>query len=211
MTAASDKVIAGLEGVLAFDSSIAYIDGAAPELSVRGYSIEDIAATMCYEEMAFLLWHDRPPSADELAAFRAELADLRRAPDAVMRMVAAAPPSAHPMAVLRTAVSMVGADDPNANDVTPEDNLRKAARLTAVMPTIVAAQVRTAAGEAPVPPDPSLDHAANYLYMVTGARPTRRRGGRWTPPWCSTPSTRRTPRPSRRGWSPARCRTSTPR
>ena len=80
MTAASDKVIAGLEGVLAFDSSIAYIDGAAPELSVRGYSIEDIAATMCYEEMAFLLWHDRPPSDDELAAFRAELADLRRAP-----------------------------------------------------------------------------------------------------------------------------------
>ena len=171
MTAASDKVIAGLEGVLAFDSSIAYIDGAAPELSVRGYSIEDIAATMCYEEMAFLLWHGRPPSADELAAFRTELADLRRAPDAVMRMVAAAPSSAHPMAVLRTAVSMVGADDPNANDVTPEDNLRKAASLTAVMPTIVAAQVRTAAGEAPIPPDPSLDHAANYLHMVTDAAP----------------------------------------
>ena len=171
MSAASGEVVAGLEGVLAFESSVAYIDGNAPELSVRGYSIEQIAAAMGYEEMAFLLWHERPPSGDELAVFRAELAELRQAPDAVLRMVAAAPRSAHPMAVLRTAVSMVGADDPNANDVTPEDNLRKAARLTAVMPTIVAAQVRVAVGERPVPPDPSLGHAANYLYMVTGAVP----------------------------------------
>ena len=171
MSAASGEVVAGLEGVLAFESSVAYIDGNAPELSVRGYSIEQIAASMCYEEMAFLLWHERPPSGGELAAFRAELAEQRRAPDAVLRMVAAAPSSAHPMAVLRTAVSMIGADDPNANDVSAEDNLRKAARLTAVMPTIVAAQVRAAAGEQPVPPDPTLDHAANYLYMVTGAIP----------------------------------------
>ena len=173
MSAASGEVVAGLEGVLAFESSVAYIDGNGPELSVRGYSIEQIAATMGYEEMAFLLWHERPPSDDELADFRAELAELREAPEAVLRMVAAAPSSAHPMAVLRTAVSMVGADDPNANDVSPEDNLRKAARLTAVMPTIVAAQVRTAGGETPVPPDASLGHAANYLHMVTGAVPRR--------------------------------------
>ncbi len=171
MSAASGEVVAGLEGVLAFESSVAYIDGNAPELSVRGYSIEQIAETMGYEEMAFLLWHERPPSAGELADFTADLAAQRTAPDAVLRMVAAAPRSAHPMAVLRTAVSMVGADDPSANDVTPEDNLRKAARLTAVMPTIVAAQVRAAAGEPPVPPDPSLGHAANYLHMVTDDEP----------------------------------------
>ena len=169
MSAASGEVVAGLEGVLAFESSVAYIDGNAPDLSVRGYSIEQIAASMGYEEMAFLLWHSRPPSAEELAAFTADLAEQREAPDAVLRMVAAAPAAAHPMAVLRTAVSMVGADDPNANDVSTEDNLRKATRLTAVMPTIVAAQVRAAAGERPVPPDPSLGHAANYCYMVTGS------------------------------------------
>ncbi len=171
MSTVPGQVISGLDGVLAFESSIAYIDGNAPELSIRGYAIEDVVARMSYEEMAYLLWHARPPTEAELVAFRAELAGLRTVPDSVLEMLRTAPHSAHPMAVLRTAVSMLGDEDSSADDVTTEDNLRKATALTAMMPTIVAAQVRTAGGDEPIAPDPSLDHASNYYYMVTGSPP----------------------------------------
>jgi citrate synthase len=171
MSTAGGKVIPGLERVLAFESSIAYIDGAAPELSVRGYAIEDVVAKMGYDEMAFLLWHERPPMAYELAAFRSDLASLRAVPGPVLDMLRATPPSAHPMAALRTAVSTLGHRDSDADDVSRKDNLRKAMSLTAMIPTIVAAQVRIAGGQEPIAPDPSLGHAANYYYMIAGSPP----------------------------------------
>ena len=75
MSETSERVISGLEGVLACESSIAYIDGSIPELSFRGYDIHDIAQTLTFEQVTFLIWHDRLPNADELRAFSAELAD----------------------------------------------------------------------------------------------------------------------------------------
>lgn len=171
MSTAVGKVIPGLERVLAFESSIAYIDGAAPELSIRGYAIEDVVAKMGYDGMAFLLWHERPPTVDELTAFRSDLASLRAVPGPVLDMLRVTPPSAHPMAALRTAVSTLGHRDSDADDVSRKDNLRKAMSLTAMMPTIVAAQVRIAGGQEPIAPDSSLGHAANYYYMIAGSPP----------------------------------------
>ncbi|MDA1189327.1 MAG: citrate synthase, partial [Chloroflexi bacterium] len=166
-----DKVVSGLEGILAFESDIAFIDGDKPELSYRGYDIADVARNLSYEATTYLLWHGSIPSATELAAFTASLAAQRAVPDAVLAILKQAPASAHPMAVLRTSVSMLGALDPDADNIAPDALLRKATALTAQFPTIVAAQVRLQAGQQPVAPDASLGHAANYHYMVTGTPP----------------------------------------
>ena len=171
MSTETGQVISGLEGVLAFESSIAHIDGSVPELSFRGYRIQDIAQTLSFEETAFLLWQDRVPSASELKAFRGELAGLRGMPGAVVDVLRAAPDSAHPMSTLRTAVSVLGALDTDAEDLSPEDNLRKSKSLTAKLATIVAAEARMSAGRDPIEPDPALGHTANYYYMLTGDEP----------------------------------------
>ena len=171
MSTAPDHVIPGLEGVLAFESSIAYIDGSVPELSIRGYAIQDIVSKLGFEEMVFLLWHDRVPTKSELEVFRGELAELRALPAPVLDLLKTTPKSASPMATLRTAVSLLGVLDANAEDVTDVDNRRKAKSLTAKMPTIVAAQTRIGAGQEPIAPEASLDHASNYYYMLTGKAP----------------------------------------
>jgi citrate synthase len=171
MSETSEQVISGLEGVLACESSIAYIDGSVPELSLRGYNIHDIAQTLTYEQVAFLIWHDRLPNADELQGFRVELAGQRTIPAPITNLLRTMPSSTHPMAGLRTAVSMLGALDPQADDISAEDNLRKATTLTAQMPTIVAAQARLQMGQEPLAPEASLSHAANYCYMLTGKQP----------------------------------------
>jgi citrate synthase len=171
MNEATDQVIAGLEGILACESSIAFIDGSIPELSFRGYHINDIAQTLTFEQITFLLWYDRIPQGDELNTFSDDLAARRPVPAAVVEVLRAMPASAHPMAGLRTAVSMLGALDPSAEDISTEDNLRKAKNLTAQMPTIVAAQARLQQGQEPIEPDPSLGHAANYYYMLRGEPP----------------------------------------
>lgn len=171
MSEVTEQVISGLEGILACESSIAFIDGSIPELSFRGYQIEDIAQSLTFEQVTFLLWYDHLPSADELQAFRDDLAARRSLPPAIFDLLGAMPASAHPMAGLRTAVSMLGAMDERAEDTSAEDNLRKAKNLTAHMPTIVAAQARLQQGQDPIAADPSLGHAANYCYMLTGERP----------------------------------------
>lgn len=171
MSEATEQVISGLEGVLACESSIAYIDGLIPELSFRGYDIHDIAQTLTFEQVAFLIWHDRIPTDEELGAFTSDLAARRAVPASILDLLRTVPLGAHPMAGLRTAVSMLGALDPSADDLSADDNLRKAKNLVAQMPTIVAAQARLQRGQEPLPPDPSLSHAANYCYMLTGKRP----------------------------------------
>jgi citrate synthase len=171
MSEASEQVIAGLEGVLACESSVAFIDGLIPELSYRGYQIEDIAQTLTFEQVAYLLWYDHIPSADELQTFCTDLVARRSLPQAILDLLRAMPASAHPMAGLRTAVSMLGAMDERADNLSLEDNMRKAKNLTAQMPTIVAAQARLQQGQEPIAPDPSLGHTANYCYMLTGAKP----------------------------------------
>jgi citrate synthase len=171
MSSASEQVISGLEGVLACESSVAFIDGTIPELSYRGYNIHDIAETLTYEQAVYLLWHGELPSPDQLRPFQGDLAARRGLPSVVIDLLRLMPPLAHPMAGLRTAVSLLGALDPQADDNSPTDLRRKAADLTAKMPTIVAAQARLQMGQSLIEPDSSLSLAGNYYYMLTGKQP----------------------------------------
>lgn len=167
------EVAYGLQDVLAFESEVAYIDGHAPELSVRGYDIADLAHNLGYEQMAYLLLNGSVPTPEELSAFSSELAAQRELPDPVMDVLHSVPPSAHPMAVLRTAVSLLGVLEPDAEMVDQEHLLATAKGLVAKLPAIVAAQVRIQAGHEPIAPrGPELGHAENYLYMISGAVPT---------------------------------------
>jgi citrate synthase len=171
MSSASEQVISGLEGVLACESSVAFIDGNIPELSYRGYNIHDIAETLTYEQVVYLLWNGELPSSDQLRTFRDDLAARRGLPSVVINLLRLMPASAHPMAGLRTAVSLLGTLDPQADDNSPADLRRKAADLTAKIPTIVAVQARLQTGQTPIEPDASLSLAANYYYMLTGKQP----------------------------------------
>jgi citrate synthase len=169
----SVEVRRGLKGVYFDRSRVCYIDGRAGELLYRGYSIHDLAERSTFEETCYLLLHGELPTRSRLAAFDAELKGARRLPDAVYDVVRTVR-SAHPMDVLRTAVSALAAFDEDVADNSPQATLRKGVRLTAQVPMIIAAHERIRKDRAPVAPDPSLPHAANFLYMLKGERPGER-------------------------------------
>jgi citrate synthase len=161
----------GLTGVYFDRSAVCDIDGRAGELWYRGYSIHDLAQRSTFEETAYLLMHGDLPTRDELAAFAQELLDARDVPGPVFEVIRHLA-SAHPMEVLRTAVSALGAFDPDTYDNSREATLRKSVRLTSQMPMLVAAHHRIRNGFDPVAPDANLGHAANFLYMLTGEPPS---------------------------------------
>ncbi|QRV13910.1 citrate synthase [Haloterrigena salifodinae] len=171
----ADDLKKGLEGVLVAESGLSSIDGDAGRLIYRGYSIEDLARGTSYEEVLYLLWHGELPTADELESFAAALSEEREVHDDVldaMERLAAA--DERPMAALRTAVSMFSAYEPE-NAADPEDleaTMRKGRRITAKIPTALAAFERYRLGEEPVDPHPDLGLAANFLYMLTGEEPS---------------------------------------
>jgi citrate synthase len=158
----------GLEGVVVAETRLSRVDGEAGRLIYRGYAIEDLAQNASFEEVCHLLWHGTLPDRAALTGLRERLASHYPIPDSILGLIRAAPPQAHPMAVLRTAVSALGMHDPDADDLSPEANLRKAVRLTAQVPTITAATARIRAGQAPVEPRADLPIAANLLYMLNG-------------------------------------------
>jgi citrate synthase len=161
----------GLEGVVAARTTLSLIDGEKGRLSYRGYSIHDLAQHSSFEEVVHLLWYGELPAAAQLARTRADLASQRGLhPDAleILRRFAR---DASPMDMLRTVVSALAIHDPDVHESTREANLRKGTRLTAQMPTIVTAHQRLRKGMEPVAPDPGLDHAGNFLYMLHGVRP----------------------------------------
>ncbi len=173
MSAGAEQVISGLEGVLACESSITFLDGLQDPsvLEYRGFNIHDIAETARFEEIAFLLLEGRMPDADELAAFDHELRGLREVPSELVRLLELLPTFTHPMAALRTAISLLACLDPEQEATGREANLTKAKRMTAQFPGVVAAMARVSQGLDILPADPQLGHAANYLYMLTGKRP----------------------------------------
>ena len=168
MTAKDNQVYEGLEGIVAFESSISHIDGTVPELVIRGYDINDIVNSLTYEEMAYLLLHGDLPNPKQLAGFDRELKSLRRIPNPVLKFLSEAPSNSHPMSVLRTAVSMLGCMDSESDLSEQNSVLLKLKALIAQIPTIVAAQARINSGETPIEPDVSLSHSSNYYYMVAG-------------------------------------------
>ncbi|MFQ3318365.1 MAG: citrate synthase [Natronomonas sp.] len=170
----SDELKKGLEGVLVAESSLSYIDGDEGKLVYRGYTIDDLARNASFEEVVYLLWHGELPTADELEAFKASMAEERHLDDGVHRLVRdLAEADEEPMAALRTIVSNLSAYDPDTGvDPTDEDaNLRKGRRIIAKIPTALAAFSRIRNGNDPVEPDADLDHAANFLYMLNDEVP----------------------------------------
>lgn len=161
----------GLEGIVAFSSRKSFIDGAKGELIYAGYNIEVLAENATFEEVCFLLWHERLPNAAELNELQSQLASQREIPDAVYQYLRNTSTKAEPMSVLRTATSMLADTDVDALDNSQEANLRKAIRLTAKMPTIIAAYDRIRNGNEPVAPLSDESTAYNFLYMLNGERP----------------------------------------
>jgi citrate synthase len=172
MSSATEQVISGLEGVLAGESSITFLDGLADPsvLEYRGYNIHDIAETTSFEEIAFLVLEGHLPNRAELSAFEDELKAARTLHPMIVEAIQRLPKGIHPMAAFRTIVSLLGCLDPQQEDNSKEANRAKAVRMTAQFATIVAAQHRIAEGKPVVAPDLSLGHADNYLYMLNGER-----------------------------------------
>lgn len=160
----------GLEGVVATQSAICFIDGEAGRLIYRGYDIGDLVENCTFEETAYLLWKGELPNAAQLAELKKMLADAAKIPPHVLALLKALPKETQPMDALRTATSALGATDPDLLSNTPEGNYRKAVRMTAQLPTIVAAFHRIRTGQPVVDPDPSLSIAANFLYMMKGKK-----------------------------------------
>jgi citrate synthase len=171
----SEEVKKGLEGVVVAESELSFINGDEGRLIYRGYEIEDLARNASYEEVLYLLWHGELPTADELADFSESMAAERELDADVLDTVRKlAEADEQPMAAVRTAVSMLSADDPEDADAEPTDhevNLRKGRRITAKIPTVVAAFKRIRNGNDPVEPREDLDHAENFLYMLNDEEP----------------------------------------
>jgi citrate synthase len=161
---------AGLEGVVAADSEICYIDGTAGILSYRGFNIHTLADNAKFEEVIHLLWHGRLPSRAELDKLESALVENRPIPEPV-RDFLGRNGKAGSMDVLRTAVSMLSLYDPLAEDNSTEANVHKAEKLMAQTATIVTTFDRLRSGKPVIPGDPKLGFSANFLYTLTGNRP----------------------------------------
>ena len=164
------KPKAGLEDVVAASSAICYLDGQRGVLAYCGYDIHDLARGATFEEVCYLLWHRRLPSRAELGDVQSQLAAARPLQEPIVRLMRSLPP-VDGMDALRTITSALAHYDPEADDMSPQANYRKAVRLTAQISSVVATWGRFADGKGAIAPDPALGHAANFLYMLTGNRP----------------------------------------
>ncbi|MXZ62064.1 MAG: citrate (Si)-synthase [Chloroflexi bacterium] len=161
----------GLKEVYFDRSETCFIDGRAGKLQYRGYTIDDLATRSTFEETAYLLLHGDLPSQAQLDAFDAELKSARDLPGEIIDVIRLVQ-DAHPMDVLRTAVSALAATDPETADKSHDATLRKGVRLTSQVPTIVMAHHAIREGRDPVEPSSTLSHAANFLYMLDGNEPS---------------------------------------
>lgn len=171
MTAPAAPAPAGLQDVVATSSAICHLDGDRGVLAYCGHDIHDLAEHATFEEVCHLLWRRRLPNRAELGDLQSQLAAARALPEPVLRLIRSLPPG-DAMDALRTLTSALAHFDPEAGDASPAARYRQAVRLTAQIGSVVAAWGRLAAGGAPVDPDPTLGHAANFLLMLNGERPS---------------------------------------
>jgi citrate synthase len=162
----------GLEGIIAAQSGICYIDGEKGILSYRGYDINELAPHATFEETTFLLWDGHLPTKQELEDFTARLVQNRELPSTALKVLRDVAKSMGPMDALRTTVSALGAGRNDADRYTVDVDRQKAIETTAQLATIVAYYHRIRMDKELVHPDPKLGHAANFLYMLTGRKPT---------------------------------------
>jgi citrate synthase len=163
----------GLEGVVATTSSICYIDGERGVLAYRGIDIHELADNSSFEEVCYLLWFGHLPTRNELRELRERLCEERKLDASIIYRLQLAPKHALPMDVLRTMVSSLSFYDPEEKNNDHDANVHKAIRLTSQIAMIVAAYDRIRKGKPVVEPDRSLSHAANFLLMLTGDRPSK--------------------------------------
>ena len=168
--ATAEKPKGGLEDVVATSSAICYLDGERGVLAYCGYDIHDLAKSATFEEVCFLLWHRRLPSRAELGDLQSQLAAGRALPEPVIRLMRSLPP-VDGMDALRTVTSALAHYDSDLADASPQAQYRKAVRLTAQVGTIVATWGRLQNGGGPLAPDPAMNHAASFLYLLSGERP----------------------------------------
>lgn len=163
---------AGLRGVFAATSSISDVNGEKGELIYQGYNIHDLVAHSTFEEVVFLLWNKRLPKAAELDKTKRALSATYEIPPQIVDLMKAIPRDADPIDVLRTTTSALEFYDPTSRDLSREASVRTAIKLTAQFPTLVAVFERIRNGLDPVKPKPSLNIAANFLYMLKGEEPS---------------------------------------
>jgi citrate synthase len=161
----------GLTGVYFDRTKTTHIDGRAGTLQYRGYSIHDLAEQSTFEETSYLLLNGELPTAEELSRFDSEMRGAREVPGGVIDVIRSIS-DAHPMDVLRTAVSALAAFDPEVGDNSAEATLRKGNRITAQVPSLITAHHHIRNGRDPVEPDPDLGHAANFLHMLHDKPPS---------------------------------------
>ena len=161
----------GLEGVVALDTDLSFIDGSQGELIYRGYDIRDLAQNASFEEVAYLLWNGELPNQSQLDEINERLRAERDLPPMIIDMLRLVPEDANPMAALRSAVSALALFDSEADDMSHEANYRKSIRLQARVPTIIAAFDRLRKGKEPVAPRKERSLAFEFLYMLNGEEP----------------------------------------
>jgi 2-methylcitrate synthase/citrate synthase II len=161
----------GLEGVLGGITTISEIDSDRSSLVYRGINVHELARKGSFEETVYLLLYSKLPTSAELAQFKKTLDEERDIPDEVYETLKLIPKNAHPMDTVRAGYAVLAPFDPDYTDNSHDANVRKATRIVAKAGTIVANGYRLAHGQSIVKPDPSLDTAANFLYMLTGSKP----------------------------------------
>lgn len=170
-TAAVPEIRKGLAGVVVDYTAVSKVNPETNSLLYRGYPVQELAANCRFEQVAWLLWHGELPTPAELETFEQQERTLRTLSPIVKRVIDELPLTAHPMDVLRTAVSVIGALDPQANAASPEANLTKSVRLFAQLPAIVAYDQRRRRGQEEIAPRLDLNYSENFLFMVFGAVP----------------------------------------
>jgi len=161
----------GLRGITIASTKVSDVDGDGGRLIYRGYMIEDLAENATFEEVCHLLLYERLPEKKELEDFKARLKAERDIPPEVIAALKTRPKNAMPMDILQAGVSLLAHHDPDLEDTSRESLMKKAIKLIAKFPTLLAAWDRIRNGKEPVAPDPELEHAANFLYMLNGTAP----------------------------------------
>ncbi len=165
------RIYKGLAGVVVDTTAISKVVSETNSLTYRGYAVQDLATQRSFEEVAYLLWHGELPSDQKLALFTQRERASRRMNRSMMELLQKLPNSCHPMDVVRTMISFMGAEDPDEDDSSEAANYAKSLRMFAVLPTVVAADMRRRRGLEPIAPHSHMNYAQNFLHMCFGDVP----------------------------------------
>ncbi|MDC8981868.1 bifunctional 2-methylcitrate synthase/citrate synthase [Mycobacterium marinum] len=165
------RICKGLAGVVVDNTAISKVVAETNSLTYRGYPVQDLAEQCSFEQVAYLLWHGELPDDQQLALFMQRERVARRLNRSMLSLLAKLPDTCHPMDVVRTLISYLGAEDPDEDDSSPRSNYAKSLRMFAVLPTIVAADMRRRRGLSPIAPHSHMSYAQNFLHMCFGDVP----------------------------------------